>query len=115
MVKSYSGNYHVFESGKFFSFSEHDDFRLEVIATSNFTFDLYVKVVEDGGERHVGKSVEGNNIYFTCLNFGAGAGTTQPLEIATVDGKKMFIHFWVETVDTSKKVHSFTYTIYIEE
>ena len=34
MVKAYSGNYQVFASGMFFSFSGHDDFRLEAIDSS---------------------------------------------------------------------------------
>lgn len=114
-INTYSGNYIVFASGMLFSFSEHDDFRLEIVPSAHFSFNLYIKIIEDGGKRDIQKKVSGNNIYFTCSNFGAGAGTTSPLEIATADNKKIFIHFWLETVDFSKKVHSFQYTIYIEK
>lgn len=115
MVKTYSGNYQVFASGLFFSFSEHDDFRLEITAPNGFNFSMYIKIVDDGGERNLEKNVNGNNMYFTCLNFGMGAGTSKPIEIATVGGKKMYIHFWLEAIDSSQQVHSLKYTIYTEE
>ena len=91
MVKAYSGNYQVFASGMFFSFSGHDDFRLEFAAQNGFSFNMYIK------------------------NFGIGAGTSKTIEIATVSGKKMYIHFWLEAIDSSQQVHSLKYTTYTEE
>ncbi len=114
MIKVYSGSYYVFDSGLIFSFSINDDFKLVISPSDNFTFNLIIKIIDDGGERSLQKKVEGDSMYFTCMNFGAGAGTNSPIEIATADGKKMFIHFWIETIDSSRQVHSLKYTLYME-
>ena len=115
MVKAYSGDYYVFDSGLIFSFSLDDDFKLVISPSDIFTFNIIVRITENGGERTLEKKVEGNSMYFTCLNFGAGAGTNQPIEIATADGKKMFLHFWIEMIDSSKQVRSLRYTLYMEK
>ena len=114
MVKAYSGSYYVFDSGLIFSFSVHDDFKLVISPSASFTFNLIFQLIENDGERNLQKKVEGNNMYFVCQNFGSGAGTNAPIEIATADGKKMFIHFWIETIDSSRQVHSLKYTLYME-
>ena len=114
MVKAYSGSYSVFDSGFLFSFSLHDEFKLMIAPSDEFKFNLHIRLSEDGGKRRLEKTVEGSDMYLECTNFGTGAGTTQPLEIATADGKRMYIHFWIETVDDLKIVRSLKYTIYIE-
>lgn len=98
-----------------FSFSKHDDFRLEITPVQDFTFNICIKIIENGGARDVQKVVQGKDIYITCINFGLGAGTTFPLEIATVENKKMFLHLWLESVDSSSNVYKLNYTIYTED
>ena len=115
LIKAYSGNHAVFASGMLFSFSKKDDFRLEITPNKDFTFNIYIKIVENGGNRDVLKTVEDKDMYITCVNFGLGAGTTFPLEIATVENKKMFLHLWLEAVDSSSNVYKLNYTIYIED
>lgn len=114
IVKAYSGSYSVFASGLLFSFSKDDEFKLFIAPSEEFSFNLHIRIIEDGGKRKLEKTVTEKDMYLECSNFGAGAGTTQPLEIATADGKRMYMHFWIETVDESKLVRSLKYTIYIE-
>ena len=114
-IKAHSGNHTVFASGMLFSFSKYDDFKLEITPSEDFSFNLFIKIIEDGGARNVLKTVEGKDMYITCVNFGLGAGTTYPLELATVNNKRMFIHIWLESVDSSSNVYKLNYTIYIED
>ena len=111
----YSGAYLIFASGSFLAFSNDDDIKFEVAPNKDFHFSLIFHFVDDGGKSDLRKNVEENNMYFTCLNFNIGAGTTQPIEIATANGKKMFLHFWAEFIDTSKQTRQIKYTIYIEK
>ena len=114
MVNIYSGNYAVFDSRSVFTFSEHDGFELEIIPSDEFKFKLFINIEENGGVREVKKTTTENNIYITCCNFGLGAGTTIPIEIATFSEKKMYINFWIESIDSYKKVHCLRYSIFIE-
>ena len=114
MVKIYSGNFSIFDSGAVFTFSEHDGFELEIIPSDDFKFKLFINIEENGGVREVKKTITENNIYITCYNFGLGAGTTTPVELATFSDKTMYINFWIESVDSNKKVHCLRYSIFIE-
>ncbi|MBQ7216612.1 MAG: hypothetical protein IJS39_11600 [Synergistaceae bacterium] len=114
-VKAYSGNHAVFASGMLFSFSKHDDFRLEITPDQDFTFNVYIKIIENGGTRDVQKVVQGKDIHITCINFGLGAGTTYPLMITPAGNKNMYMHLWLESVDSSSNVYKVNYTIYTEE
>lgn len=53
-----------------------------------------------------------------CTNFNAvGTGTTEPIEIATIDGKKLFIHFWSYLLGGNEKkqrIRKIEYTVLIE-
>lgn len=111
----YSGNYLVFAAGSFFALSKNDDVKFEVTPNKDFRFSLIFHFVDDGGKPDLQKNVEEDTMYFTCLNFDIGAGTTQPIEIATANGKKMFLNFWAEFIDSSKQTRQIKYTIYIEK
>ena len=62
-----------------------------------FEFSIILRFFEDkdNKDRDFRKEVNGNKIIYECVNFSSsGAGTCQPLSIATVAGKEWSMHFW---------------------
>ena len=113
MIKTYSGNHEILASGVALTFSERAEFKFEIPLPNASRFDLFLDIKEDGGESDLITNVGENNARIECRNFGLGAGTIVPIHIAKCDNKSIYFHFSLESVFTSKKVHSLIYTIYI--
>ena len=114
-----SGNYNIISSGQAFLFGEEEHFRIDVIADDGFQFALVMKFLKDSSEEmNVTQKIEKNTIFFTCSNFqDDGAGSVEPLKIATVGGKQIFLMFWsyLEGAPEKKQARSIKYTIYSEK
>ena len=113
MVKTYSGNYEILTSGVALTFSEHAEFKFEITLPDDSRVNLFLDIKEDNGESDLIKNINENNVHIECRNFGLGAGTIIPMYIAKCDNRNVYFHFSLESVFTSKKVHSLIYTVYI--
>ncbi len=119
-VKIFWGNYEILTSGIALTFTDFEksncnEFKVELSLSEDFHLALFLKIEENGGERDLQKTIEEDKIYITCYNFGLGAGTIVPMHIATFLDKAIYFHFSLESVLSSQKVYSLTYTIYMEQ
>lgn len=116
-VKLSSQKREIIDHGTVFLFDENGDFTLnidtdnsfEMILTINFTHDL-------SGEQRIETNLSQDHIKMTCTNFAAeGTGLTVPLEIAVIDGKKIYFMFWAYlegNEDKKPKARKVEYTLY---
>ena len=84
-----------------------------------FDFQMQFIVNEENPEQNLKLKIEGTLIRVECTNFNnpLGTGTIEPIEIATIDGKKLFIHFWSYLFGNEEKkqrTRRVEYTVLIE-
>lgn len=115
-IQKSSGNYRILDSGTVLAWSpaEGIDFLIE---EAGLCFELHLQFVSaENGQQMIRPEVEGNVITLTCVNFNdpLGTGTSQPIELAEADGKKLFVAFWAYAPGNgaARKVD---YTFYIEK
>lgn len=96
----YSGSYELIESNSILYFE--NDSPLEIEETVNSSFKLLIRFIhekDDSGKHNLQFKVntETNVIEYKCINFNnpLGTGTSKPIEICTIGGKKVYIHFWI--------------------
>lgn len=115
-MEAYSGNYKIIDSGNIITFDENSGVDLIIKPNATFSFKVSINFEENDGERDIIKAVDekNNEIKIKCINFGLGAGTIEPLELATSKGKKVFFHLWVEKIAANKYIRSIQYTVFVE-
>lgn len=92
-----SNNYDIIYSGNFILFSEDSDLTIYFDSENGFNFQLKLLFESDETEKQIINRVinDNNNIVFVCKNFlSSGTGTFEPIEIATIDGKKIYVSLW---------------------
>ena len=115
-----SDKYNIYESNAVFLFEKDSDLTLHFIFKDNFEFDIrfIFKTDSDISKEKIERNVNGNMLELRCINFNSvlGTGTTMPVEIATIENKKMYIHFWsfVYGSDSENKTRKVEYTVFIE-
>ena len=117
VVKSSSG-YEIFDSGTLISFSSSSDIKIAVKCSESFAFDILFKFEAIEGEEYsLKKEVidSTSTIQLTCINFNntLGTGTTQPIELATFNGKKIYINFWISAL-SDNALKKLEYNLYKE-
>ena len=115
-MEAYSGNYKIIDTGNIITFDENSGLSIIIKPSMTFSFKLLIDFEENDGERAIVKEVneKDKEVNIRCINFKTGAGTIEPLELATSAGKKVFLHLWVEKIAASKYIRSIQYTVYIE-
>lgn len=114
-MELYSGNYKVVDSGTIILYDEKSNARILVKPSITFSFELIIEFEENGGERDIQKIIdEKGKMTLKCINFGSGAGTIEPIELAVAGGKKVNLHLWVTKIAATKFIREMTFTIYIE-
>ena len=118
MAEVRSGNYKVIEANSIILYDSNSDLRIKLKPRIDFSFTVIFYFINNGeGERDLEKitNEEDQTITLKCINFeGLGAGTTEPVELATVGGKKVFIHFWVYVLSEKANTRKVEYTVYME-
>ena len=115
-ISKFSSNYNVLDSGSVMTFDSEADVKIKVECDATFSFDVVIRFENDGrGIQEVRQAIEENTIVFTSFNFksSVGSGTSVPLELATYNGKKIFIHFWMYDLG-QVALRKVEYTLYQE-
>lgn len=96
----YSGAYELIDSNSVLYFK--NDYPLEIEEVFNASFKLHIRFINEKDESGTHNlqfkvNTETNVIEYKCVNFDnpLGTGTVNPLEICTINGKKVFLHFWI--------------------
>lgn len=112
-----SANYNILDAGSVITFNNSADLSFSITMENGFRFNLVLKFESTSGEKHELKNnVTGDTITLTCVNFDnpLGTGTTEAIELATVQQKKVYLHFLVNTLGNGTE-KSVTYTLYQEK
>lgn len=118
-VKLSSQKREIISHGTVFLFDENGDFTLNIDAENSFELILTINFAEDiSQKRRIETNLSENHLKITCINFvAAGTGLTAPLEIAVIDGKKLYFMFWSYLEgngDKKSKARKVEYTLYRE-
>lgn len=92
-----TGDYDVIDNNIVYLFDQKSDLVLH-FKSGKFEFDLRLAFKEESkDEQDLNIAVTKDEIRIECTNFdrNLGTGTTKPLEIATINSKKIYFHFWV--------------------
>lgn len=110
-----SGNYDIIASGQAFLFSKDSDFRIEIQANREQAFSITLNFIEDQScKQDIRVATNGNGIMLTCINFqNTGSGTKEPVEVASIDGRKLYLTFWSYLEGAGSR--SVKYTIFNEK
>lgn len=115
LIKKTSGGKEIIETGSIILYDTSSNLSLEVKCSETFSFSLIIAFQKKGDKRDVDVTVENNKITLVCNNFEniMGTGILSPIELATFNGKKIFVNFWVCALGDSgfKRVD---YTLYME-
>lgn len=115
-----SGGYHIIDSGQTFLFGLDENLEIDIIASNGFAFSVILNFYNDTStEYRIEKEIVENKIKLSCYNFiDVGTGLDSPVNIATVDGKQLYLLFWsyLEGKGQGKgKVRTVKYTIFYEK
>lgn len=118
-VKLSSQKREIISHGTVFLFEENGDFTLNIDAENSFELVLTIQFAEDISQKgRIETNLSENHLKITCINFTTlGTGLTAPLEIAIIDGKKLYFMFWayLEGSEENKtRARKVEYTLYSE-
>lgn len=115
LISLSSGNYDIIASGQAFLFSKDNDFRINIQADKEEAFSIILNFIEDqSGKRDIRATTNGKCIMLTCINFeNTGSGTKEPVEVAAVDGRKLYFAFWTYLEGAASR--SVKYTLFSEK
>lgn len=107
-----SGAYEVLDSKTVTLYRKDNNLSIKVTAENGFTFDIVWDFIDEKDSKMKMES-EGKDgvITFHCTNFNSslGVGTNSPIQIASIEGKKIYIHFWIYLLGSA--VRKVEYTI----
>lgn len=113
IIEKSSSDYSIIDSGSTLTFSNDAELSFSVKIDDSFSFLLVLEFVSTDEKQHKLKQhISGNTIKLTCINFDnpLGTGTSKPIELATFNGKKIYVNFWVYALGENslrKIVYSF--------
>lgn len=113
-----SDNYYIISNGTSFLFGKDKDLTIEITADNGFQFTIAIEFKEEeSGIYRIDKKNSENKIQLLCFNFEeSGVGMREPVQIGTIEGKKMYLIFWSHLDgEYGKKVRSVQYTIFLEK
>lgn len=113
-----TNGYNVISSNTVILFDSNSELKISATAIDGFSFDVILRFIKNTEEeKNLHKAVSGNTITFECINFdnALGTGTVAPLLLATVEGKDIYMHFWVYLMGDSGKVRKVEYTFLVKE
>ena len=116
-ILKYSSNYEIIDFGSLMTYDNSSEVKIKIECDNGFAFNLIFNFDSSDSKEHNLKLRidKDNTIVFLCTNFDntLGTGTSKPIELATVDNKKVYINFWVYSLG-QKAMRKIDYTIYKE-
>ena len=115
-IQKTSSNHIILDSGSVITYDDTAELSFLVQMDETFEFSLVLKFERtDGKKQHIKHNVVDNTIELTCVNFdnSLGTGTTKPIQLATFNGKKIYINFWVYALG-EKSLKKVVYSFYSE-
>lgn len=114
-----TSKYNIVDTGTVFLFEEDGELIFNIDTENQFKFKIILRFInEDNSDQIINKTVTNDTITMECVNFlSSGTGTSVPLELATIQKKKMYIMFWTYlegNVLGQKKSRSVKYTFFLE-
>ncbi len=114
-IKMQTQGYEILEAKTVLLLDEGADFTLEFIeGVIHFKVALFFEN-DESGKTLIFPLIQENTLKLRCTNFSdLGSGTTVPIEIATIKGKKLYIHFWSYLegqISGKKRVRKIEYTL----
>ncbi len=116
-TEKYSSNRKIITDGTIITWDAENGADLKINFQNKFHVALRWMFPNDGKEKKLKIEIEDDNtMIFYCNNFNnsLGTGTSRPIEFATVDGRKTFIHFWVYRLGGTG-TRKIEYCVYQEE
>lgn len=117
-VEISSKNKAVIASGVVSAYEDDGDITFHLVEDS---FSLWLKLIfsyDDNSPEKILLKSNGSFIEFNCLNFSnAGTGTTEPIKIAQIGEKKIYIRFWAYLegeLTGKKKTRKVEYTFFCD-
>lgn len=115
----YAGEYELIDSNSILYIDSELPIELEMVFTSTLKITIrFINIKNETGEKklQVDVDTEENIIEYKCINFDnhLGTGTSKPIEIGTVGGKKLFIHFWIYVMGNNSVTRKMEYSIWKE-
>ena len=113
-----SGGYDIIASDDVFLFDDAEDLTIKVTGEDNFGVCVTIKFLNDAsGERRISSEIIEDKLVLLCHNFNTrGTGMTQPMHIADINGKKVFLTIWAYLEGSkSPKIRSVKYTLFYEQ
>lgn len=109
----------IISHGTVFLFDENGDLTLDIGVENSFKLILTINFAEDiSHKQRIETNLSENHLTIECINFAAeGTGLTTPLEIARIDGKKLYFMFWAYlegSKEKKSKARKVEYTLYRE-
>lgn len=115
-IEKSSSDHIILDSGSAITYSNTAELSFSIKMDAAFSFILVLKFESTGEKQHeLKQSVSDNTITLTCVNFDnpLGTGTTKPIELATFNGKKIYVNFWVYALG-DKSLRKIVYSFYSE-
>lgn len=89
-----SGKYDVIQSGLVIADSWNSDIEFHLQLSKITVLNVTLRFVEqEGADKNFEVLAESNALVFKCTNFMDSTGTSYPIELATIKGKKVFLNF----------------------
>lgn len=115
-ILKYSSNFEIIDSGALIAYDNDSNVIMSIECDENFTFNLkFVFDSSDCKDHNLKLRIDDNTIELTCTNFdnALGTGTAKPIELATVNGKKVYLNFCAYSL-LNNAMRKIDYTIYVE-
>ena len=116
-IRFSSGGYEVVDSGQVFLFAPDQDLTISAAAEGEKPISIVLKFKDDssGEYKIIPEQENENSITLTCFNFAAdGTGLTEPVRIAEIGGRQLFLMFWsyLEGKKKGRMARSIKYTFF---
>lgn len=116
LTKLSSGNYEIINSGTVLLCGKDPDLLIEMSFSSGFKMNLKLLFIEDDTKKQeLNTKIEKDTLIINSINFNnsLGTGMSSPISVATVDGRKVYLHMWSYLLsETTRKVE---YTVLWEK
>ncbi len=118
MVVVSSESAEILGNGSVISFG-YDPLIFKIQGSTNSIIVVTVKFMDDNKrtESYIDGGSTGqltSEVRFYNFNNDLGSGNTEPIDLATLDDKKLLLNFWVASMGTSRN-HMIHYTWYLKE